>query len=61
MIIYIASYLNSLVPQVNEVAIVQAIDNLRNRADGKTIVDMEKEFMNIIIQIFSVVCIYNSM
>ena len=47
--------MNSLVPQFNKVAREHLIDNLRERADGKTVVDMLKEFGSTTLQVISVV------
>ena len=54
LIIMFLSHLNSLVPQLNKVAMEQ-IDNLRSRADGETVVDMAKEFGNAALEVISVV------
>ena len=54
------SHLNSLVPVFNKVAREHFIDNLRSRADGKTVVDLSKEFGNITLQMISMVCVTTS-
>ena len=57
-LIHIASYLNSLVPQFNKVAIDHLENNLRSRADGKTVVNMEDVFLNAALQFLSIVCMH---
>ena len=54
LIVNFRSHLNSLVPQLNKVAIEQ-IDNLKSRADGETVVDVAKEFGNAALEVISVV------
>ena len=44
-------------PQFNKVATEHLIDNLRTRADGKTVVDMRKEFGSTTLQVISWVCV----
>ena len=53
----IVSHLDTLVPQFNKVAREFLIDNLRERADGKTVVDMWNEFGKTTLQVISVVCV----
>ena len=45
-------------PVFNKVAREHFIDNLRSRADGKTMVDMMKEFGNVTLQMISMVLIF---
>ena len=46
-ILYIFSFLRSLIPQFNELTQKELIQSLLSKADGRTVVNMKAHFTNI--------------